>query len=185
MPVSPAMRRGQGPGARFPGPWAQARGLGRFRLKTASRFFLPGPRGGQRSHASSFHEASVPRVWLHVQYKRPPLGTATIVLSRDRAVGMPARRFGIEHLGDADFETEETRVRQNTPPRTSISRGSPGREIPGRRPFPGDPKEEIHCWMTTNLWAREHELDERKPALTEVEELRELVLHLRGVVEGT
>ena len=36
----------------------------------------------------------------------------------------------------------------------------------------------------TNLWAREHELDEPKPALTKVEELRELVLHLRGVVEG-
>ena len=36
----------------------------------------------------------------------------------------------------------------------------------------------------TMLWAREH-VDEPRPALTEVEELRELVLHLRGVVEGT
>ena len=100
----------------------------------------------------------------------------------------------MEHLGDMDFETEETRVaEQSTPPRTSIPHpggaragrwgagGPPG--IPGRE-FPGDPKEEIHCWMT-NLWAREHELDEPRPALTEVEELRELVLHLRGVVEGT
>ena len=104
------------------------------------------------------------------------------------------RRFAMEHLGDMDCETEETRVgQQSTPPRTSIPHpggaragrwgagGPPG--IPGRE-FPGDPKEEMHDWMT-NLWAREHELDS-PPARnqTEFEQLRDLVLHLRGVVEG-
>ena len=42
----------------------------------------------------------------------------------------------------------------------------------------------MHDWMT-NLWAREHELDSPPPRnQTEFEQLRDLVLHLRGVVEG-
>ena len=76
----------------------------------------------------------------------------------------------------------EHRFPGGAPAGRSRAGGPPRSGIPGRE-FPGDPKEEIHCWMT-NLWAREHELDEPRPALTEVEELRELVLHLRGVVEG-
>ena len=77
--------------------------------------------------------------------------------------------------------------------------GEPGPEDPGPeappgipgRAFPGDPKEQIHQWMTI-LWEREHEFDENedelerdpRPPLTEVEKLRELVLHLKGNVEG-
>ena len=59
------------------------------------------------------------------------------------------RRFGMEHLGDADFETEETRVRQHkTSPRKSISHpggaragrsraGGLSREIPRKRSTAG------------------------------------------------
>ena len=85
----------------------------------------------------------------------------------------------MERIGDADFETEETRARQHhTPPRKSISHpggpGEPGPEDPGPggwggRPDPGpgvpgtgDPKEEIHRWMT-NLWFVEHQHD--RPAV--------------------
>ena len=70
--------------------------------------------------------------------------------------------------------------------------GDPGPEappgIPGRE-FPGDPKEEIHDWMT-NLWAREHEQPLRAPAeqvplrVVPAEQVfanaRELVLRLHG-----
>ena len=87
-----------------------------------------------------------------------------------------SREFTMEHLGNADFDTEETRARQHhTPPRKSISHpGGPGpggaRAGAGRSragwggppryagpgvPGTGDPEEEIHRWMI-NLWAREH-----------------------------
>ena len=62
----------------------------------------------------------------------PPLGAAGVITGKDHKF----REFTMEHLGNADFDTEETRARQHhTPPRKSISHpggpGEPGPEDPG------------------------------------------------------
>ena len=84
----------------------------------------------------------------------PPLGAAGVITGKDHKF----REFMMEHIGNADFDTEETRARQHhTPPRKSIShpggaragrsragwggripgREFPGREIPRRRSIAG------------------------------------------------
>ena len=63
---------------------------------------------------------------------KPSPGAVGVVAGKDHR----NREFTMEHLGNADFDTEETRARQHhTPPRKSISHpggpGEPGPEDPG------------------------------------------------------